>query len=84
MTMEDEQLALETVVARLASRYPAASREQVEHIVRKEHEALVGPIRDYIPILVEHRAKGRLRDSPNHEGDQRETEATGLPAHNPA
>lgn len=84
MTMEDEQIALETVVARLAARYPAASREHVEHVVREEHEALAGPIRDYIPILVEHQAKGRLRDSLSQEINHRQSETTGLPAGNPA
>lgn len=84
MTMEDEFLALDAVVDRLAARYPAVSREQVEEVIREEHEALAGPIRDYIPILVERQAKDRIRGRLKHESYPRPAQAIGLPSNNPA
>jgi hypothetical protein len=50
------------VVDRLAVRYPNASRPRIADIVGEEYEALAGGrIRNYIPTLVEHGARSRLR-----------------------
>jgi hypothetical protein len=58
----DEELkAIETVVDRLAERFPEALRSNIEDAVRQEHESLSGGrIRDFVPLLVEHAAKARL------------------------
>ena len=48
------------VVERLSQRFPDVSREVVEAAVRVEHEGLDGPVRDYVPVLVEHAARDRL------------------------
>ncbi len=59
----DEDKAVADVVERLAERFPSIPRNRVEEIVEGERRALEGkPIRDYIPVLVEHGAKARLRD----------------------
>lgn len=62
MNAEDEVRAVEGVVDRLAAMYPDVSRERVVVIVNEEHLALEGNrIRDFIPVLVEHEARERLR-----------------------
>lgn len=46
---------------RLAERFPDKDRSAIEQIVAEEHELLDdGPIRDYVPVLVERAARLRL------------------------
>ncbi len=50
------------VTDRLAARFPYASRALVARVVGDEYESLDGSrIRTYIPTLVEHGAKNRLK-----------------------
>lgn len=64
MHIEEEAQALDRVVDRLAERFPTVTREQVAAIVAEEHLELEGnPIRDFVPVLVEHEARERLRAS---------------------
>lgn len=59
----DEDKAVGEVAERLAERFPSVPRAHIEEIVQSERDALEGkPIRDYIPVLVEHGAKARIRD----------------------
>ncbi len=59
----DENKAVAEVVDRLAERFPSIPRSRVDDVVQSERQALDGkPIRDYIPVLVEHGAKARLRE----------------------
>lgn len=59
----DEDKAVGEVADRLAERFPSVPRTRIDEIVQSEREALEGkPIRDYIPVLVEHGAKARIRD----------------------
>ncbi|MCZ9880580.1 CUE domain-containing protein [Arthrobacter sp. B2a2-09] len=61
MTREDEARALVAVINNLAERFPDMSRSDIETVVAEEHGNLNGgPIRDYVPLLVEHAAKKRL------------------------
>ncbi|MGM7774462.1 three-helix bundle dimerization domain-containing protein [Arthrobacter sp. KNU-44] len=61
MNIEDELKAIDSVVDRLAERFPHVPRLSVEETVREEHQALAGGrIRDYVPVLVEHAARARL------------------------
>lgn len=61
MTKELEARALMTVIDRLTERFPNEQRSVIENIVAEEHELLDdGPIRDYVPVLVERAAKLRL------------------------
>lgn len=57
---EDIQIA--QVVERLEERFPAVASDEVARVVAEQHHALDGnPIRDYVPRLVEHAARDRLR-----------------------
>ncbi|MGO4857658.1 three-helix bundle dimerization domain-containing protein [Arthrobacter sp. 2MCAF14] len=47
---------------KVAERFPTIPRADIETIVAEEHSNLnSGPIRDYVPLLVEHAAKSRLK-----------------------
>lgn len=55
-----ENKALQEVQGRLNARFPDLGDEVVEAAVRLAHSQLTGPIRDFVPILVEHAARERL------------------------
>jgi hypothetical protein len=62
MESDDEARALDGVIDRLAERFPHIPRTGIARAVREEHNVFDGsPVRDYIPVLVEHAAKQRLR-----------------------
>ncbi|TFC12522.1 three-helix bundle dimerization domain-containing protein [Cryobacterium sp. MDB2-10] len=62
MESEYETRALDGVIDRLAERFPHIPRTNIARAVREEHEGFDGsPVRDYIPVLIEHAAKQRLR-----------------------
>ena len=62
MNAEDESRAVDQVVDRLAQRFPDVPRDRITAIVGEEHQGLEGnPIRDFVPVLVEHEARDRLR-----------------------
>jgi hypothetical protein len=64
MNGPDEQHQIADVVTRLEEKFPGVPTSEIEIIVAEEVAALAGnPIRDYIPRLVEHGARGRLRSS---------------------
>ncbi|WOH17511.1 hypothetical protein IRJ34_14275 [Paenarthrobacter sp. GOM3] len=64
MAKEDEGQAVAAVIGRLVNKFPNAPRPLVEEIVSEEYNALNdGPIRDYVPVLIERAAKIRLKDS---------------------
>ena len=55
-----EAEAIESVCTRLSQRYPQVAQETVEHVVHQIHDTLDGPVRDYVPVLVEHIARDAL------------------------
>jgi hypothetical protein len=58
----DEQQILEQVSRKLQERFPDASREQIEGIVREEIDRLAGgTVHDYVSVLAERAAKKRLK-----------------------
>jgi hypothetical protein len=58
----DESHAIDEVVERLADRFPTLERSHVEEIVQDEwHRLDEGRVRDFVPVLVEHDARKRLR-----------------------
>ena len=62
MTTEEELKSVAKVVDRLVERFPDIPRSSIERAVLEEHKALDGrPIREYVPVLVERGARGRLR-----------------------
>lgn len=62
MNGPDEKQQIADVVEQLEQRFPAFSTQEIEVIVAEQVALLEGnPIRDYIPRLVEHGARSRLR-----------------------
>ena len=71
---DHEDQAVSQVVDRLAEKFPDRPRSLIEDVVTEERHLLDGkPIRDYVPVLIEHGAKARLRRATGHG-----------PAHRPA
>lgn len=61
----DESQALEDVRARLVQRFPDLDADTVNAAVDAAYAQLTGPIRDYVPVLVERAARDLL--SRRHE-----------------
>ncbi len=74
--VEKETHDVEKVVERLTGRFPDTSPIEIATIVHEEHDKLAASrIRDFIPVLVEHEARDRLRRR-GHVAQPREDEAT--------
>lgn len=59
---DSEQRGVDEVIDRLGEKYPDVDREVIGVIVTEEHEAFNGrPVRDFVPVLVEKRAKQRVK-----------------------
>jgi hypothetical protein len=56
----DEHGAVEQVFERLTARFSDVPVETVRHTVHAIHDGLEGPVRDYVPLLVEHAARDAL------------------------
>ena len=57
----EEDLAVEHAAERLAERYPEVPRERIDELVEKHHEEFDGaPVRDFVPVLIEHDVKQEL------------------------
>ena len=82
MDKDEEDTKVERVAERLETRFPDVDPAHVVEIVEEEHEKFEGrPVRDFVPVLVEHEARERLEaegDVEIHdaepEDDQPETE----------
>lgn len=60
---QHEDQAVSQVIDRLAEKFPDRPRSVIEGVVTEERHLLDGkPIRDYVPVLIEHGAKARLRE----------------------
>ena len=57
---KNEEHAVQAVEERLRARFPDIDPTEVKHVVRGAHAELTGPLRDYVPVLVEHAARERL------------------------
>lgn len=60
MFTKDEHQAVDRICVRLAARFPDVPAETVQRTVREVHNKLDGPVRDFVPVLVEREAKDRL------------------------
>lgn len=61
MQVDHEPHALVGVIDRLGERFPDRPRSAIEEVVAEEPESLNdGPIRDFVPVLVERAARRRL------------------------
>jgi hypothetical protein len=76
MVDASEKLALTEVQARLNERFPHLSDEVVEAAVRVAYSELTGPIREFVPVLVEHMARERLASL---AADERDLDTSRLP-----
>ena len=57
----EEDIAVERAADRLADRYPQVPRERIDELVEKHHEEFDGaPVRDFVPVLIEHDVKQEL------------------------
>lgn len=62
MKPEDELRAVEKLADELVERHPELPADSIRHIVSEAHHELDGaPVRDFVPPLVSHAAKQRLR-----------------------
>lgn len=58
--LEDQGIA--NLIDKLVERFPSIAGGQIAQVVRECHDNLRGnPIRKYVPVLVEHSARDRLR-----------------------
>ncbi|WP_323097433.1 three-helix bundle dimerization domain-containing protein [Intrasporangium sp. YIM S08009] len=60
MERDAEHRALAEVQARLEQRFPHLHPDVVAAAVTVAHQSLDGPVRDFVPVLVEHVARDRL------------------------
>lgn len=73
MQEQTEVQALAGVQARLMERFPELGAEAVASAVRSAQAEMTGPIRDYVPVLVERTARERLA---RRRGSQPRSEAS--------
>src|SRR5450830_70463 len=74
MVTMDEDQAIAHVQDRLIERYPDVGPDVVRDAVQDVHHHFDGRVRNYVPILVEREAAGRLAElSTRAEGEQSET-----------
>lgn len=58
----DENQKIAQVVERLAAKFPHIPSEHIAELVEAIHHELDGnPVRDFVPVLIEHDAKEQLR-----------------------
>jgi hypothetical protein len=76
MDSVSEAREVQKVIDRLTGRFPDTSPIEISAVVHEEHDKLAeSRIRDFIPVLIEHEARDRLRRS-GHVVRPREDEAT--------
>jgi hypothetical protein len=62
MLADDEAKQLDAVVISLVERFPAVGEERIRHEVQDIAEGLAdAKVRNFIPLLVDHAARDRLR-----------------------
>ena len=65
---ESEARAIEDVFQRLRPRFPHLTEADVRSVVQRAYASVDGPVRSYVPLLVEHRARDDLRALSGHRG----------------
>jgi hypothetical protein len=56
----DESKAVEQVLQRLVARFPTVPKHTVRATVQELHARIDGPVRNFVPLLVEHGARDKL------------------------
>jgi len=60
---ENEDAAVEHVVERLTDQFPSVPPDVVADTVTEVHDEFdAAPVRDFVPVIVEHDAKEKLRE----------------------
>ena len=54
----------------MTQRFPHLGDEVIEAAVRMAYSTLTGPVRDFVPLLVEHAARERLSAMVDHSSPQ--------------
>ena len=60
MNHRSEEQAVQAIEERLRARFPDVDPAVVKDVVHGTHAELTGPVRDFVPVLVEHAARDRL------------------------
>lgn len=60
MAQETEAQALAVVQVRLETRFPDLAHETIASAMQAELAKMDGPVRDFVPLLVERKARKRL------------------------
>lgn len=63
---QSEAQALAGVRARLSKQFPDLDEDAVAEAVGAAHAEMTGPVRDYVPVLVEHTVRARLAKRLGH------------------
>lgn len=63
---QSEAQALDGVRSRLMGRFPELGEDAVASAVNEAAAEMTGPIRDYVPVLVERNARDRLTGEAGH------------------
>ena len=72
---ENEDAAVEHVAERLAEKFPEVPAEVIEDTVTEIHDSFDDAhVRDFVPVIVEHEAKGKLREVNDAESHAPSTE----------
>ena len=59
---DEEDLAVEHAAERLAERYQEVPRQRIDELVERHYEQFDGaPVRDFVPVLIEHDVKQVLK-----------------------
>jgi hypothetical protein len=66
----DEMKAMAGVRLRLQEHFPELDPAVVEAAVRLAHSELTGPVRAFVPVLVEHAARDRLAFALRHDANR--------------
>lgn len=61
MTETDEAVAVRRVYEFLCEKFSSVSPEVIEALVAREHARLDGPVRTFVPVLVQRAASQHLR-----------------------
>ena len=62
MNPAEESRSIDQLVDRLGERFPHIPQQTIRDVVSDAHRGLDGaPIRDFVPVLVEHEAVGALK-----------------------
>lgn len=69
--MSLRELTVNQVASRLSRRFPKSTPRQVWETVAEEYDLLAdNPVRLYVPNLIEHDARERLREAARGRADQ--------------